>query len=125
MCFCFKTRRPLSARGVKCTSTRSPPVPITWGCFVRDIGQPTPAGLSPTEREFDQATASGRPRLIFIKGANDPGREPRMRGLIGKAGRQLVRRRFTGVSDLNASLYASLVEHLERTGRLRTRPFDA
>jgi predicted HTH transcriptional regulator len=26
---------------------------------------------------------------------------------------------------LDAALYASLVEHLERTGRLRTRPFDA
>jgi predicted HTH transcriptional regulator len=37
----------------------------------------------------------------------------------------LIRRRFAGISDLNASLYASLVEHLERVGHLRTRPFDA
>ncbi len=42
-----------------------------------------------------------------------------MRTLINKAGAQLVRR------DLTATLCASLVEHLERTGRLRIRPFDA
>jgi len=48
-----------------------------------------------------------------------------MGGIIRKAGSQLIRRRFNGISDLNAALYASLVEHLERTGRLRTKPFDA
>ena len=37
----------------------------------------------------------------------------------------LIRRRFSGVADLVTVLYASLVEYLERTGRLRTRPFDA
>ena len=98
---------------------------IYLGLFGQEYGATDAAGLSPTEREFDQATALGRPRLIFVKGTDDAGRDPRMRALIGKAGGQLIRRRFTGVSDLNADLYASLVEHLERTGRLRTRPFDA
>jgi len=48
-----------------------------------------------------------------------------MAALIRKAGEQLIRRRFTGTADLTAALYASLVDHLERTGRLRTKPFDA
>jgi ATP-dependent DNA helicase RecG len=48
-----------------------------------------------------------------------------MRELIGKAGAQLIRRRFPGLPDLTTAVYASLVEHLERTGKLRTRPFDA
>ena len=48
-----------------------------------------------------------------------------MVALVRKAGDQLIRRRFMGISDLTAALYASLVEYLERTGRLRTRPFDA
>ena len=48
-----------------------------------------------------------------------------MAALVRKAGEQLIRRRFTGTPDLTAVLYASLVEHLERSGALRTRPFDA
>jgi len=47
-----------------------------------------------------------------------------MRALIQKAGEQLIRRRFTGVPDLTAGLYASLVEYLAETGALQTGPFD-
>ena len=86
---------------------------------------PDQQGLSPTEREFDRATAKGKPRLIFIKGANDKGRHPKMAALIRKAGVQLVRRRFADVTDLTAAVYASLVAHLEQTGGVRTKPFDA
>ena len=95
------------------------------GLFGNDYGFEDAQGLSPTEREFDRATRHGKPRLIFVKGAADRARHPKMAALIRKAGDQLIRRRFTGTSDLTAALYASLVEHLERTGRLRTRPFDA
>jgi len=48
-----------------------------------------------------------------------------MRVLVGKAGDQLIRRRFENIPDLTAALYASLVEYLDRAGFLRTRPFDA
>jgi len=48
-----------------------------------------------------------------------------MRALIRKAGGKLIRRRFDSGPELTAALYASLVEHLERSGLLRTRPFDA
>jgi ATP-dependent DNA helicase RecG len=82
-------------------------------------------GLSPTEREFDRATARGKTRLIFVKGADDEIRHPKMRVLIRKAGAQLIRRRFMGLADLDGAVYASLVEQLDRTGALRRRPFDA
>ena len=82
-------------------------------------------GVSPTEREFDRATQLGKPRLIFVRAGDDAARHPKMRVLIRRAGEQLIRRRFTGITELNAAVYASLVEHLERTGRLRTGPFDA
>ena len=95
------------------------------GLFGHEYGRPGAGGRSPTEQEFDRATELGRTRLIFVKGEGDAGRDRRMADLIGKAGAQLIRRRFVGVSDLTAAFYASLVEHLERTGRLRTRPFDA
>ena len=95
------------------------------GLFGNEYGYEDSEGLSPTEREFDHATAVGRPRLIFIKGGNDKDRHPKMLRLIRKAGSQLIRRRFTDIPDLTAALYASLVEYLERSGQLRTLPFDA
>jgi ATP-dependent DNA helicase RecG len=99
--------------------------PIYVGLFGQEYGFEDATGLSPTEREFDRASSLGKTRLIFVKGADDQSRHAKMRALVGKAGSQLIRRRFAGISDLNASLYASLVEHLERSGHLRTRPFDA
>jgi predicted HTH transcriptional regulator len=48
-----------------------------------------------------------------------------MANLIGKAGAQLIRRRFTDISELTTGLYASLVEFLERQGDIRSLPFDA
>ncbi|MCL4540149.1 MAG: DUF4062 domain-containing protein [Bacteroidetes bacterium] len=99
--------------------------PIYVGIFGNEYGSVDSSGLSPTEREFDRATSHAKTRLIFIKGTDEAERHPNMRALITKAGSQLIRRRFVGLSDLQAALYASLVEYLERTGRLRTRPFDA
>jgi predicted HTH transcriptional regulator len=98
---------------------------IYVGLFGQEYGPEDAGGLSPTEREFQQATALGKPRFIYVKGMDDQHRHPKMQALIGKAGAQLIRRRFNDINDLNAAIYASLVEHLERTGRLRTRPFDA
>jgi predicted HTH transcriptional regulator len=95
------------------------------GLFGKEYGFEDAAGVSPTEREFDRATDRGKPRLIFVKGADDPARHPKMAALVRKAGEQLIRRRFRDTPELTAALYASLVEYLARTGRLRTKPFDA
>lgn len=98
---------------------------IYLGMFGDEYGFENATGISPTEQEFVEASNRSKARLIFVKGTDDAHRHPKMRALINKAGAQLIRRRFIGVADLTAALYASLVEHLERTGRLRTRPFDA
>ena len=95
------------------------------GLFGQDYGHEDSTGISPTEREFDQATALGKTRLIFVKEMNDADRNARMSALISKASTQLIRHPFAGITDLNAALYASLVEYLEHTGRIRTKPFDA
>jgi hypothetical protein len=95
------------------------------GLFANEYGNEDREGLSPTEREFQHATAKRKTRLIFVKGIDDKARHPKMLKLIRRAGSQLIRRRFNGIPDLNAALYASLVEHLERSGKLRTLPFDA
>lgn len=95
------------------------------GLFGNEYVTPVANGKSATELEFDRATAKKKTRLIFVKGSDDTSRRPRMLALIRKIGSQLVRRRFSGIPDLTAALYAALVEHLERTGHLRTLPFDA
>jgi predicted HTH transcriptional regulator len=98
---------------------------IYIGLFGNEYGNEDAAGWSATEREFERATAQGKTRLIFVKGADDRQRHPKMLALTRKAGEQLIRRRFAGVPDLDAAVYASLVEHLERSGLLRMLPFDA
>lgn len=95
------------------------------GLFGMEYGREDSEGISPTEREFDHATANGKTRLIFVKGSKDKGRHPKMNELIRKAGSQLIRRRFNHIPDLTAALYASLVEYLESAGKLQTLPFDA
>ena len=95
------------------------------GLFGDQYGFEDGEGISPSEREFDRATSLGKTRLIFIRGTDDKDRHPKIQALIRKAGNQLIRRRFGSIPDLTAALYASLVDHLERTGLLRTRPLDA
>ena len=95
------------------------------GLFGLEYGREDSGGFSPTEREFDYATAKGKIRIVFVRGSEDKGRHPKMIKLIHKAGSQLIRRRFSDIPDLTAALYASLVEYLERVGKLQTLPFDA
>jgi len=95
------------------------------GLLGNDYGFEDAAGVSPTEHEFDRATALGKQRLVYLKGADDKARHPKMAALVRKAGDQLTRRRFGTTQELTAGVYASLVDWLERTGRLRVKPFDA
>jgi predicted HTH transcriptional regulator len=90
-----------------------------------EYGRADTDGRSPTEREFDRATAGGKERLVFVKGSDDSVRDSKVLALLHKVDGQLIRRRFGSVPELTAEVYASLVEHLDRTGTLRTRPFDA
>jgi predicted HTH transcriptional regulator len=95
------------------------------GLFGNKYGSEGQKEVSPTEREFDHATTKGKTRLIFVKGTDDKSRHPKMLKLIHKAGSQLIRRRFSDIPDLKATLYASLVEYLEQNGKISALPFDA
>ncbi len=98
---------------------------IYVGIFGETYGFEDGTGVSPTEREFDQATNKGKERIIFVKGGDDKARQPKMRALIQKASRQLIRRRFNDTADLVAQVYASLVQYLSDRGMVRNVPFDA
>ena len=97
---------------------------IYLGLFGNDYGFEDSEGLSPTEREFDRATSQGKLRLIFVKGADDKRRHPKMQTLIHRAGGQLIRRRYNYIDELKTALYASLIEHLEACGVIQDRPFE-
>jgi predicted HTH transcriptional regulator len=91
------------------------------GLFGNEYGFEGVDGLSPTEREFDEATANGKPRIIYVKGTDDKTRNPKMLKLIGKAGAQLMRKRFSDLPELTAALYSSLVDYLEVCGIIQAR----
>ena len=95
------------------------------GLFGDDYGFEDKAGVSPTEHEFDRASKLGKPRLIYVKGAADKAKHPKMRALIQRASPQLIRRRFTDLASLMPALYASLVAYLEEHRLLLDGPFDA
>ena len=97
---------------------------VYLGLLGNEYGYEDAQGVSPTEREFDRATAAGKQRLIFVKGENDAARHPKMQALVRKAGGQLIRRRFNNIDELTHAVYASLVNHLEQTGVIQNRPFD-
>ena len=97
---------------------------IYLGLLGNEYGFEDAQGVSPTEREFDRATAQGKTRLIYVKGSDDQTRHPKMLALVRKAGGQVIRRRFENLADLNAAVYGSLVHFLEAKGVLRTSPFD-
>jgi len=61
------------------------------GLFGNEYGFESVDGFSPTEREFDEATANGKPRFIFVKGANDNERHPKMLKLVGCSRRTAAR----------------------------------
>ena len=97
---------------------------IYLGLFGYDYGFEDKEGISPTEREYDHATRHGKPRLIYVWGADDKNRAPKMRKLVNKVSGELIRRRIEDASALTAEVYASLVDYLDNIGALRVPPFD-
>jgi hypothetical protein len=98
---------------------------VYLGLFGDEYGFEDADGVSPTQREFERATQRQIPRLVFVKGASDGTKHPKMQVLIRRAGNELIRRRFATPAELIAAVYASLVQFLEEKELLRTSPFDA
>lgn len=97
---------------------------IYLGLFGYDYGYEDAKGISPTEHEFDHATEKRKTRLIYVWGATDDGRHPKMRKLIGRAGSQVIRRRVDSINAMNAEVYASLVDVLDEANAFKIAPFD-
>ena len=93
---------------------------VYLGLFGDEYGHEDAGGISPTEWEFALATRRHKHRLIFVKGADDGMKHPRMRALIRKAGSELIRRRFVSAAELVGAVYAALVQYLEERELIRT-----
>ncbi|UCF90571.1 MAG: DUF4062 domain-containing protein [Desulfobacterales bacterium] len=95
------------------------------GIFGDEYGWKDEKGLSPTEKEFNEATHRKKRRLIFVKGRSDDGRHPEMKALIRRAGDAVVRRRFENTDQLLRLLYGSLIQYLQDRGLVAAKDFDA
>ena len=82
-------------------------------------------GVSPTEREYDTATANGAYRLAFIKDV--PNREPKEVAFKRKIEKDVTRNPvlFGSLEDLRSDVYASLIHYLMVKGLLVSGPIDA
>ena len=98
---------------------------IYIGLFGSEYGTEDNEGVSPTEREFDHATAVGTHRMVFLKDMDEHVRQPKMKALVTKAQSGLIRKRFKTPEELIAAVYAALVEYLAVREVIRTIPFDA
>lgn len=71
-------------------------------------------GVSPTEREYDQAKAEHLPRWIFIKDIAGAERHPKETALIRKIEQDVSRKKFSDVDLLKKEVYNSAVLYLKQ-----------
>lgn len=93
------------------------------GLFGQTYGHAV-GSLSPTEEEFDRATAGGKVRFVFVKDSESAQRDPRMAALIHKAKQSVVYTTFTDTHSLRAAVHEALANYLADKGVLLTGNFD-
>lgn len=80
-------------------------------------------GISPTEREYDTATANHAYRIAFIKSVAT--RDDKEEAFKRKIDQDVIRNVFSSYEELQSGVYASLVEYMLSHQILRQGPFDA
>lgn len=97
---------------------------IYLGIFGTQYGYEDAEGISPTEREYDTATAQHAHRLIYTLRTNAQ-RHPKEQAFISKVEQEVVRRGFATYEELRTAVYNSLVDYLVQKEIIRRVPFDA
>ncbi len=98
---------------------------IYLGLIGNEYGFEDSSGVSPTEREYDEATRLGIPRLLFVRGRDSARRHPKEAAFLSKVSADLIRARCDDESTLLLEIYASLDALLLEEGVYRLGPFDA
>ena len=94
---------------------------VYLGILGAQFGNADADSVSPTEREYDLATAKGKERLVFVKKCE---RDPREERFVQKVQSDVVRKSFETAEELQLAVYAALVRLLESKGYIRVAPFD-
>ena len=97
---------------------------IYLGIFGTQYGYEDSDGISPTEREYDTATAHFVHRLAYTLRSDEP-RHPKEQSFIKKVEQDVVRRGFATYEELRTAVYTSLVDYLVQKEIIRRVPFDA
>lgn len=97
---------------------------IYLGIFGVQYGNEDTEGISPTEREYDTASAHFAYRLAYTL-RTDTQRHPKEQAFIRKVEQNVVRRSFTSYEELRTAVYNSLVDYLTSKEIIRRVPFDA
>ena len=97
---------------------------IYLGIFGTQYGYEDAEGVSPTEREYDTATAHFAHRLTYILHTDEP-RHPKEQAFISKVEQDVVRRSFATYEELRTAVYNSLIDYLVQKEVIRRVPFDA
>ncbi|MDR2388338.1 MAG: DUF4062 domain-containing protein, partial [Tannerellaceae bacterium] len=97
---------------------------IYLALFGKDFGYELKDGTSPTQKEFETASANNKYRLVFLLNVEKGKRHPKMDLLIKQASDHLIYGTFSSASELLSSVYSGLVSFLVEKGELRTEPFD-
>lgn len=98
---------------------------IYLGLIGVQYGYQDSEGISPTEKEYDEATRLHKTRFIFLTNHETTEREQEVNIFIEKIESEVVRSRFIGLSSLLQNVYHSLIRYLEENGFIQTEPFDA
>ncbi len=98
---------------------------IYIGLVGNEYGREDASGVSPTEREFDEATRLGLPRLVFVLDRDPPGRHPKEAAFLSKISASLVRAKCRDSAELMVEIYAALDGLLVERGAYRLGPFEA
>lgn len=97
---------------------------IYLGILGTQYGYEDEQGISPTEHEYDTATAHHAHRLTYTLQSNTP-RHPKEQAFITKVEQEVVRRGFATYEELRTAVYNSLVDYLVQKEIIRRVPFDA
>ena len=98
---------------------------IYLGLIGNDYGYEDAEGISPTEREFDEATRLGLERLIMVKGGGNAKRRRKEKAFLQKVSAQLTWQAFADQNELLTNVYVALDSLLAGTGAYHLLPFDA
>ena len=98
---------------------------IYLGIIGKKYGYRDSEGVSPTEREYNEASRLHKTRFMFLSTDDSSDREKEVNQFIKKIEKEVVRNSFTELSSLLQGAYHCLIRYLEENRYIQSGPFDA